>query len=295
MTGGARCAGAWLALAVIVGVSRGAAAQTGRPLAVCLAKEWIAVVSVHNATTLEGGSRPVDESSILTGRVQKNLRDLGAGVVAGRGNATMVLSLDLSSSEYRINSIYLRDPYPLRTVDMRLSARLFDESSKTVLANMQIPERHIAANSTDAAVGEFFSRDLTNDFASLLQTACDQLVSRPEIRHDTRVVQVQTSSRLPAADVAMLAGKAEEMADRTCKDVEQGGTSDENNLSSKIQAEAGLLRRIAGINGGIEYEQSHKEYKGLPREDLRDALKNVTSCRIEVMNMIQNLALGRAK
>jgi hypothetical protein len=259
---------ALLALVIIIGLPQWGAAQAGKPLSVCLAKEWIAVAAVHRATTLEGGGRPIDQSLMLTGRVQGSLRDLGSEVVAtrvgqpidnasqrrlgeaDRNGATMLLSVELVSSEYRINSIYLRDPYPLRTVDMRLTAQLFDVPSRTSLATMQIPERHIAANSTDAATGEFFSQDLTNDFAALLRTACEQVGSRPEIRHEPRTLLVQGPTapvRLPPAEVEKVVSKSEEAAMQICKDVEQSGAINESKLSGKIEAEAGLLRRLAGI------------------------------------------------
>jgi hypothetical protein len=74
-----------------------------------------------------------------------------------------------------------------------------------------------------------------------------------------------------------------ETADGICVDVAQSGKQSHVEISGDISAKvSGLAQKLAdlGISGGGKFEE--KQYEGLLREQLGDALKDVRNCKANV-------------
>ncbi|MGH8601811.1 MAG: hypothetical protein ACREXR_03230 [Gammaproteobacteria bacterium] len=136
-----------------------------------------------------------DHSTSLIAAATSNLEKLGAGTFtvrsevhpalglagltspldeAARRDATMLLIIGLDTKETRLTSPYLNgDQYPLRTVKLQVSTKVVDARNRDILTSLEWPVVSYAKNSTDEAVTNLLSSDMSDKLAQTMIRACE--------------------------------------------------------------------------------------------------------------------------
>lgn len=165
------------------------------PLAVCLSQETIGVAAFETSHTIDRPYPLGDHSSSLIAAATSNLEKLGAGTFTVRlqlhpalglagltspldeatsRDATMLLIIGLDTKETRLTSPYLNgDQYPLRTVKLQVSTKVVDARNRDVLTSLEWPVVAYAKNSTDEAVTDLLSTDMSDKLAQTMIRACE--------------------------------------------------------------------------------------------------------------------------
>jgi hypothetical protein len=287
------------ALALLVSMD---APRADGAFAVCLAHETIGVAAFEMSTTIERTNRVSDHSISLIATAQAGLRRLGAGVFtvrsqlsptpgpaaltrpldeAAKGGATMLLVIGLDAKESALISPYFNgDQYPLRTVKLQVTTWVVDAHSREVLTSLEWPVASYAKNSTDEAVTDLLSSDLSEKLAETMARACEGR-AQPAAPGRLPVSHAEATAHAAAQRAALK--EIRETAADICYTVEQRGQKSEAQLTGEVQAKVtGVVAKVADLRVKGSGKISSQEYQGVSQEALAAALTASVNCRERV-------------
>lgn len=277
------------ALALLVSMD---APRADGALAACLAHETIGVAAFEMSTTIQRTSRVSDHGISLIATAQAGLRRLGAGVFtvrsqlspapgpaaltrpldeAARGGATMLLVIGLDAKEFTLTSPYFNGAqYPLRTVKLQVTTWVADARSREVLTSLEWPVASYAKNSTDEAVTDLLSGDLSEKLAETMARACEGRAQPAAPR---------LVSALRAEDTAHAQAELMKAITNNVKAVCQSPSDQGKHWSVKAKGDGGVT--ISYLNTKGEAEFTKEEWEGVQqvlKEQQSDDNKNYREC-----------------
>jgi hypothetical protein len=86
-----------------------------------------------------------------------------------------------------------------------------------------------------------------------------------------------------------------EAADRLCVDVAHSGNKSSAELRGNVKAElSGLAKKLVDLSGDVNGKIDTQQYEGVIQEQLAEMLKDVRSCKIQILNTLQQKMLTQA-